>query len=135
MSQTFLNALFWAAAVCVVVGQVAILHSMFIAVPAARAAGEAPPLTSTGGQRALEMLWAWLPLFGLVLVLFLTWNAVRSPAGVTWKLVVPAVDAAPVVLPRTSAASGAPAASVAFRIQVPAVPHSGQLAVELAEDS
>ena len=103
MSSTLPNALFWIAAVLAIVGQLAILYSTFIAVPAARADGKAPPLETTGPQRALETFWAWLPAAGLLLVLLLTWRAVQSPAGVTWRLVVPEANSAPVVLPRASA--------------------------------
>ncbi|HLV27231.1 MAG TPA: hypothetical protein VKZ41_13060 [Gemmatimonadales bacterium] len=102
MSATLPNALFWIAAVLAIVGQIAILHSTFFAVPAARSAGTAPSDTSSGPQRALEALWAWLPAVGLVLVLFLTWRAVQSPAGVTWRLVVPEANEQPIVLPRAS---------------------------------
>ena len=103
MSSTLPNALFWIAAVLAIVGQLAILYSTFIAVPSARSAGKAPPLEATGPQRALETFWAWLPAVGLVFVLLLTWRAVQSPAGVTWRLVVPEPNSAPVVLPRASA--------------------------------
>ena len=108
MSSTFLHWLFWTAVAFVVVGQAAILYSTFISIPAARAAGEAPESKATGPQRALEALWAWLPAVGLVFVLFLTWRAVQSPAGVTWRLVVPEAEAAPTALPRASMDTFAP---------------------------
>lgn len=110
------NALFWVAAVLAIVGQLAILYSTFVAVPAARSAGLAPQVDTTSRQRALETFWAWLPAVGLVFVLILSWRAVQSPAGVTWRLVVPEASSAPIVLPR---ASIAPASSHELPVEAP----------------
>lgn len=109
MSPSFLNALFWIAVSLAVVGQVAVLYSTFLAVPAARRAGTAPDIESSRAERMLEALWAWLPVGMLILVLALTWSAVRSSQGVTWRLVVPEAGAAPVVLPAPSPAAVTPA--------------------------
>lgn len=99
MSSSLLHALFWAAVLLVVVGQIAILYSTFRAVPAARAAGKAPAVETSPRQRALETLWAWLPVAMLAIVLLLTWRAIESPTGAGWRLLVPEGGGPPVVLP------------------------------------
>ena len=107
MSPSFLNALFWIAVALAVAGQIAVLYSTFVAVPAARKAGTAPDIESSRPERMLEALWAWLPVGMLALVLVLTWSAVKSSQGLTWRLVVPEAGAEPVVLPiSTSDANG-----------------------------
>ena len=111
MSSSFLNALFWIAVVMAVVGQVAVLYSTFVAVPAARRDGTAPQVESSRPGRILEAVWAWLPVPMLVLVLALTWSAVKSSQGLTWRLVVPEAGAEPVVLPVAPSAAVVPATS------------------------
>ena len=70
-------ALFWIAAACCVVAELAILKSLLFG-RAARAARR-DGLPAVTPNRAIEITWAILPAVGLLLVLYLTWRAVDAP--------------------------------------------------------
>lgn len=63
-------ALFWIAAACCVIAQLAVLRS----VVSGRAAGAA----AVRPRRAAEVVWAVLPAIGLAVVLYATWAAVTA---------------------------------------------------------
>ncbi len=112
MTSSLSLAIFWGAAALCAVAQIAILYSVFVGAPAARAAGKAT--ATVVDHRRLETMWALLPAAGLILTLALTWRAVESPNGASWRLVLPDAREEPAVmlpaLPVTpSAAPGAPA--------------------------
>lgn len=65
------HVLFWVAAACCVVAQIAILHSVFTAEPASTA-GEGVPRPA----RSIELLWVTIPALVLILVLAFTWRAI-----------------------------------------------------------
>ncbi len=105
MTLSLPHAVFWGAAALCAVAQIAILHSVFVGAPAARAAGRA---TATAVEhRVLETLWAVLPAIALALTLVLTWRAVDSPDSAGWRFELPDARAEPTVL-LPAAPSGMP---------------------------
>lgn len=66
-----IHVLFWVAAACCVVAQIAIVRSVFTAEPASTADEGVPRPT-----RAIELLWVTIPALGLILVLVFTWRAI-----------------------------------------------------------
>jgi hypothetical protein len=68
MPSILLTLLFWSAAIAVVVGQVMILRST---ARAWAASGGPVPMT--------EKLFAWLPAFALLAVLWFSWKAATAP--------------------------------------------------------
>jgi len=69
------EAIFWIAAVCCLVAQVAILRSVLL--PHAPTAGaDRVPRPRTGA----EIAWALLPALALIGVFALTWRAMHAPA-------------------------------------------------------
>jgi hypothetical protein len=73
MSSTFATILFWLAAVCCAIAQLALLRSALVSWRGGHAA--TPPGSARAG-RAVELLWALLPAAGLALVLIVTWRAI-----------------------------------------------------------
>ena len=71
------TVLFWAAAACCVVAQVALLLS------AIRAPMAQPPQTASMRMpsRASEVAWTIVPAIGLVVLLVFTWRATHQPAA------------------------------------------------------
>ena len=74
-------ALFWTAAACCVIAEVAILRSLLFG--KARAAEQQHVSGPGAGRtsRPAEIAWAVLPAVGLLLVLYLTWRAVDRPTA------------------------------------------------------
>ena len=80
--MTIRSALFWVAAASCVVAEVAILRSLlFGRARAAEAQHAREPSRVMRATRPAEIAWAILPAAGLLLVLYLTWRAVDSPAA------------------------------------------------------
>ena len=82
MISSLRSALFWAAAACCVVAELAILRSLLFG--RAREA-EQRPLTGALAvaprtRRPIEIAWAVLPAIGLMFVLYLTWRALDAPS-------------------------------------------------------
>ena len=79
--MTLRSALFWVAAACCVVAELASLKSLLFG--RARAADQRPttgPLASVHrASRPVEIAWAIIPAVGLLFVLYLTWRAVDPP--------------------------------------------------------
>lgn len=73
MSFSFADAIFWVAAACCAVAQVAILHSAIVS--PARAASTGAPTTSA--RRAGEIAWAVIPGIALAFVMIWTWHAMH----------------------------------------------------------
>lgn len=76
------SSLFWVAAACCVVAELAILRSLLFGrardaeqKPLTGALAVAPPT-----RRPVEIAWALLPAIGLLFVLYLTWRAVDAPS-------------------------------------------------------
>jgi heme/copper-type cytochrome/quinol oxidase subunit 2 len=71
------TALFWAAAICCGVAQVALLLS------AIRAPMAKPPESTSMRMpsRASEVAWTILPAIGLVILLVFTWRAAQRPVA------------------------------------------------------
>ena len=77
--MTIRSALFWIAAACCVLAEVAILRSLLFgrAREAERAhARDSSPVARS--PRPVEIAWALLPAVGLLFVLYLTWRAVDA---------------------------------------------------------
>jgi len=75
---TLRTAIFWIAAACCVVAELAILRSLLFGRAAeAGRSGDRPAAGRT--KRATEIAWALLPAAGLLVVLYLTWRAVDAP--------------------------------------------------------
>ncbi len=76
--MTLRTALFWAAAGCCVLAELAILRSLLFG-----RARDAERRLSDGRRRSrpVEVAWAILPAAGLLLILYLTWRAVDVPAS------------------------------------------------------
>ena len=77
---TIRSALFWIAAACCVVAELAILRSLLFG-----RARDAERQTAAGATRAtprsprpVEIAWALLPAIGLIVVLYLTWRALDT---------------------------------------------------------
>ena len=78
--MTVRSALFWTAAACCVLAELAILRSLlFGRARAAEQSGSSPLAAATQARRAAEIAWAILPAVGLLFVLYLTWRAVDIP--------------------------------------------------------
>lgn len=75
MSNALADAIFWIAVASCTIAQVAILRSIFTAVPhgAPTAAAGAPRV-----HRPMEIVWAILPAVALALVLGFTWRAMQA---------------------------------------------------------
>ena len=73
MSSIGAWGLFWLAAVCCAVAEVAILRTVWRTHPQPASPGDAPR-----SKRAMEIAWALLPAVALVTVFFFTWRALRS---------------------------------------------------------
>ena len=73
---TFRIALFWIAALCCVVAELAILRSVFFGRAATGRRSREDARGSSSAKRGAELAWALLPAAGLLLILYLTWRAV-----------------------------------------------------------
>ena len=80
--MTVRSVLFWAAAACCVLAELAILRSLLFgrAREAEQQHAEQPAHVSRT-TRPAEIAWALLPAVGLLFVLYLTWRAVDHPAA------------------------------------------------------
>lgn len=78
--MTIRAALFWIAAACCLVAELAILRSLLFG--RARNAERQNEGGAVVGRssRPVEVAWALLPAVGLLLVLYLTWRAVEQPS-------------------------------------------------------
>lgn len=78
--MTIRSALFWVAAVCCVLAELAILRSLlFGRARAAEAKDAMGAARAAHASRPADIAWAILPAVGLALVLYLTWRAVDAP--------------------------------------------------------
>jgi heme/copper-type cytochrome/quinol oxidase subunit 2 len=78
MPFRFVDALFWVAVGCCAIAQVAILLSVLRVSSARRGAAPAASAAQASSfGRAIEIAWAVIPAFGLVVVLLFTWRAMR----------------------------------------------------------
>ncbi|HEX6048228.1 MAG TPA: hypothetical protein VFZ21_03135 [Gemmatimonadaceae bacterium] len=77
--MTIRIALFWIAAACCVVAELAILKSLLFGRAARAARLEDQLVTARAPNRTIEIAWAVIPAAGLLLVLYLTWRAVDAP--------------------------------------------------------
>lgn len=82
MRLTYADAIFWIAVVCCAVAQVAILRSALTAHRSLAEAAAEPATTLPPLKRGVELLWAFAPAVGLVLVLLFTWRAIHPAASV-----------------------------------------------------
>jgi hypothetical protein len=79
--------LFWSAAACCLVGQSLVLRSLLALRSSDRdLSPTGPPAGPPAGspprkQSGVELVWALLPAIALALVLYATWNNVRSHAS------------------------------------------------------
>ena len=82
--MTIRSALFWVAAVCCVLAELAILRSLlFGRARAAEAKDAMGAARAAHASRPADIAWAVLPAVGLAVVLYLTWHAMdvrREPA-------------------------------------------------------
>jgi heme/copper-type cytochrome/quinol oxidase subunit 2 len=80
--MTVRSVLFWAAAACCVLAELAILRSLLFGrardAEQQHAEQAARVLRTT---RSAEIAWALLPAVGLLFVLYLTWRAVDQPTA------------------------------------------------------
>ena len=79
--MTLRSGLFWLAAACCVVAELAILRSLLFG-SARRAERESTGIVAQT-RRPVEIAWAILPAIGLMFVLYLTWLAVGSESNAT----------------------------------------------------
>jgi heme/copper-type cytochrome/quinol oxidase subunit 2 len=83
--MTIRSVLFWVAAVCCVLAELAILRSLlFGRARAAEARDSMGGARTAHASRPVDIAWAILPAIGLALVLYLTWRAVgaaREPSA------------------------------------------------------
>ena len=72
-------AIFWIAALLCVVAELAILRSMRRGsrAGAGASAGNPSDAAMPRGRPATELIWAVVPAVGLILVLIVTWEAIR----------------------------------------------------------
>jgi len=77
---TIRSALFWIAAACCVVAELAILRSLLFgsARDAERRSAAAGTRAPSRSPRPVEIAWALLPAIGLIFVLYLTWRALDA---------------------------------------------------------
>jgi heme/copper-type cytochrome/quinol oxidase subunit 2 len=74
--MTIRLALFWIAAACCVLAELAIVRAVVFG----RAGGSDQSASGTARpNRHAEIAWAVLPAIGLLFVLYLTWRAVDAP--------------------------------------------------------
>lgn len=75
--MTVRTALFWMAAACCVVAELALLRSLLFgnARDAERQNAARGISASSRSRRPVEIAWALLPAIGLIFVLYLTWRA------------------------------------------------------------
>ena len=71
--MTLRSALFWVAAICCIVAELAILRSLLFG--NARNAERQGTGAALQSRRPVEIAWAILPAIGLMFVLYLTWRA------------------------------------------------------------
>ena len=78
---TVRSALFWIAAACCVVAELAILRSLLFgsARAAERQSAAVGSRAASRSPRPVEITWALLPAIGLIVVLYLTWRALDTP--------------------------------------------------------
>jgi len=74
--MTIRTALFWVAAACCVVAELAILRSVLFG---RASAGSAESVGDPRAKRSIEIAWAVLPALALIFILYLTWRAVDAP--------------------------------------------------------
>jgi len=83
--MTIRSVLFWVAAACCVLAELAILRSLlFGRARAAEARDSMGSARAAHASRSVDIAWAILPAIGLALVLYLTWRAVdaqRDPSA------------------------------------------------------
>jgi len=79
--MTLRTGLFWIAAVCCVVAELAILRSLLFG--SARDAERQLTSMTVRSRRPAEIAWAILPAIGLMFVLYLTWRALGSASNAT----------------------------------------------------
>lgn len=72
----FRNTLFWVAALCCVVAELAILRSVFFGRAATSRHTNGESRASASAKRGADIAWALLPAAGLLLILYFTWRAV-----------------------------------------------------------
>ena len=78
--MTIRSVVFWVAAACCVVAELAILRSLlFGRARAAEARDSMGGARAAHASRSADIAWAILPAIGLALVLYLTWRAVDAP--------------------------------------------------------
>jgi heme/copper-type cytochrome/quinol oxidase subunit 2 len=77
MSPTVAEIVFWTAACCCLVAQIALVHA------AIRSPMSGSPDTAAVvmPRRSREIVWTIVPAIALVLVLAFTWRAMHPPAG------------------------------------------------------
>lgn len=73
MNISFASAIFWIAALCFIVAEVAIVRSAITARGAPPATGTLPP-----AHYGEDIVWAVLPAVALAVVLLFTWNAIQN---------------------------------------------------------
>jgi heme/copper-type cytochrome/quinol oxidase subunit 2 len=82
VGMTVRSALFWVAAACCVLAELAILRSLlFGRARAAEQSGTGQFAAATRARRPAEIAWALLPAVGLLFVLYLTWRVVDVPSS------------------------------------------------------
>lgn len=73
MNISLASAIFWMAALCFIVAEVAIVRSAVAARGAPPATGTLPPM-----HYGEDVVWAVLPAVGLAVVMLLTWSAIQK---------------------------------------------------------
>lgn len=79
--MTFRTALFWIAAACCLVAELAILRSVFFGRASSRNPARDGGVESASSNRATELAWALLPAAGLLFILYFTWRAMDPAPG------------------------------------------------------
>jgi heme/copper-type cytochrome/quinol oxidase subunit 2 len=77
MSPTVAEIVFWIAAACCLVAQIALVHSAI----RSPMSGSADTAAVVMPRRSKEIAWTIVPAIALVLVLVLTWRAMHQSAG------------------------------------------------------
>ena len=80
--MNFRTALFWVAALCCVVAELAILRAVFFG--RAATTRQSRDDVSALAKRGADIAWALLPAAGLLLILYLTWRAVDPVSAPAW---------------------------------------------------
>lgn len=78
--MTIRTALFWIAAACCVIAELAILRSLLFGRARKAERQNESGAVVVRSSRPVEVAWALLPAVGLLLVLYLTWRAVERPS-------------------------------------------------------